>query len=124
MSTRIVMKRWADQQLAVCRKYGVAPMEVSPDQKIGIASNVRSGLLPVHGVRHLPEHGTCGWYIWAGDEMSDDPDFFEPVHLAHIEEWCEAVIPFLLLPPGWRFLVAGDYSDVWFDPNVDLAPIP
>ena len=54
--------------------------------------------------------------------MSEDPDFFEPLHVAHLESWCAAAMPFLLLPPGWRFLVAGDYSDVWFDPNVDLTP--
>ena len=52
--------------------------------------------------------------------MSESPDFFVPLHVAHLPEWCEAALPFLLLPPGGRFLVAGDYVDVWFDPEVKL----
>lgn len=119
-----VIDRWTSRQLAICAKYNVTPVGVSPDEKLGIARNIKSGLLPLNGVRHLPEHGTCGWYLWAGGEMSNDPDFFEPLHVSHLEEKCEAAMPFLLLPPGWRFLVAGEYCDVWFDPNVDLTPMP
>jgi len=42
-------------------------------------------------------------------------DFFEPVHGHHLLEWNRGVLKYLALPPGWRFLVAGDYEDVWFD---------
>ncbi len=31
------------------------------------------------------------------------------------------VLPYLGLPPGWRFLVAPGYVDVWEDPAL-LAP--
>ena len=34
-------------------------------------------------------------------------------HLA--QEWCPAVLPYLSLPPGFRFLIAPDYEDVWED---------
>lgn len=117
------MKKWTTDQLAVCEKHDVQPVPVASNEKVGIARNVRSGLLPINGVRHLPENGTTGWYIWAGEQVSEDADFFLPLHVAHLPEWCAAAKPFLLLPPGWRFLVAGDYVDVWFDPDVDLSPL-
>ena len=66
----------------------------------------------------MPEAGTCGWYIWAGEELSDTPDFFKPLHAAHIREWCPQVEPYLGLAPGWRFLITGNYEDVWFDPSL------
>jgi len=28
------------------------------------------------------------------------------------------VLDYLALPPGWRFLIAPDYKDVWFDENL------
>lgn len=115
------MKAWRIEQLAICQRYGVQPFPVDPNEKLGIARNVRTGLLPINGVRTSPEGGTCGWYIWAGDEMLEDPDFFEPLHVAHLPEWCADAMRFLLLPPGWRFLIAGEHVDVWFDPEVDLS---
>lgn len=76
-----MINKWRARQLQVCKEQNVSPVEVDPAQKVGIAMNVKSGILPINGVRHLPEHGTCGWYIWAG-EMSEDPDFFVPLHAA------------------------------------------
>jgi len=48
--------------------------------------------------------------------LSDDPDFFRPLHVEHVAEWCPEVQPYLALPPGWRFLIAPGHEDVWFDP--------
>jgi len=105
-------------QEKVCAKYGV-PHFPSPAQlKVGIALNVREGLLPLNGLRHPPEGDTTGWYIWAGETLSQDPDFFKPLHVAHVATWCPEVLRFLGLPPGWRFLAAGDYEDVWEDPRL------
>ncbi len=86
--------------------------------KVGISQNVKEGVLPINGVRTRTEGDTTGWYIWAG-EWSDDPDFFVPLHVEHLVRWCPAVIPFLMLPVGWRFLIAPDYEDVWFDSEID-----
>ncbi|WP_438616960.1 immunity protein Imm33 domain-containing protein [Myxococcus xanthus] len=47
-----------------------------------------------------------------------DKDFFAPMHIAHLEQHCPGVLKFLGFPPGWRFLFAGDYLDVWFDPSL------
>jgi hypothetical protein len=102
-------------QVELCRRYGVAPTPVVARAKVGIARNVRDGLLPLNGLRHPVAGDTSGWYIWAGEKMSDAPDFFVPLHVEHVAQWCPAAIKFLALPPGWRFLVAGDYEDVWRD---------
>lgn len=83
--------------------------------KVGVARNVRERLVPLNGLRHTPEGDTTGWYIWAGEELSDDPQFFEPIHVGHLAELCPEVLPYLALPPGWRFLIAPSYEDVWED---------
>lgn len=100
----------------VASLHGVASSPPLPGEKLGVALNVRDGLWPVNGLRHPPAVDTCGWYVWAGEELRADDDFFQPVHLEHVEEWCPAALPFLGLPPGWRFLIAPGQQDVWFDP--------
>ena len=56
-------------------------------------------------------------YIWAGEHMSTEDDFFKPLHVDHLGEWGPQVLKYLGLSPGWRFLIAGEYEDVWFDPE-------
>jgi len=104
-----------DQQKAICRKYGVDFSTCSTDLKVGIALNVRDGIQPINGLRHPPKGDTTGWYLWAGEEWSDRDDFFKPLHVAHLTDWCPIVLPFLGLPAGWRFLIASDHEDVWYD---------
>lgn len=110
--------RVIEQQRELCRKYGVPFVESPEGLKVGIAKNVKSGLEPINGLRHQPAGDTSGWYIWAGEELGADPDFFEPVHIEHLSEWCPKVLKYLGLPPGSRFLVAGDREDVWSDPSL------
>lgn len=86
--------------------------------KVGIASNVKQGIRPVNGLRHPPEGDTTGWYIWAGEELSDQPDFFNPLHVEHLKQWCPEIQKYLGLPPGWRFLIDGDFVDVWYDESL------
>jgi hypothetical protein len=81
-------------------------MECPSHLKVGIARNVREGLQPLNGLRINPSSDTTGWYFWAGQEKSDDPDFFLPLHVEHLKTWCPEVLPYLSLPPGWRFLIA------------------
>lgn len=102
-------------QKEVCRKYGAEFFPSPNNLKVGIASNVCNGVMPINGLRHQPEGDTTGWYIYAGEEMSDSADFFKPLHVEHIDDWCPQIKKYLGLPPGWRFLIAGEYEDVWFD---------
>lgn len=75
--------------------------------------------LPINGLRHMPERGTSGWFIWAGAEIDQtDPSFFQPMHLAHLGSLYPGVVPYLALPPGWRWQIAPDHEDVWFDDSL------
>jgi len=51
------------QQLETCDRFGVTPVPVPSDEKVGIALNVRDGARPVNAVRHLPVGDTTGWYL-------------------------------------------------------------
>lgn len=104
-----------DMQRAVCARFGAEFCRAPPNDKLGIATNVQQGLVPVNGLRHRPVGTSTGWYVWSGEQMSDEADDFKPLHVAHVGEWCPKIEKYLGLAPGWRFLIAGDYEDVWFD---------
>ena len=102
-------------QKEICKKYNVDWFPTPPDSKIGVSKNLRNGEMPINGLRHPPENGTAGWYIWAG-EYSDAADFFEPIHVDHLNDFLPLIIKYLGLPPGWRFQINDKgYEDVWFD---------
>ena len=75
-----------EAQARVCERYGIGPYPTPAALKVGIASNVRDGAQPLNGLRCHPVGDTSGWYIWAGEEWSDDPDFFVPLHIHHLAE--------------------------------------
>lgn len=103
------------QQRAICDRFGVQPVDAPSDLKVGIAANVREGVLPINALRLPPEGDTTGWYIWAGGEPSADPEFFQPLHVEHLETWCPQILVYLQLPPGFRVQVAPGHEDVWED---------
>lgn len=108
------------EQKKICKKYGTIVFESPMELKIGISHNVRDrNLFPINGLRHKPEGDTTGWYIWGGEEFLENPDFFLPLHVAHIEEWRPEIMKYLALPPGYRFLIGeNDYEDVWLDEDL------
>jgi hypothetical protein len=106
------------EQKAICKKYNADFLPADNSTKLGIANNVKQGLIPINGLRLYPEEGTSGWFLWAGEEMSQDPNFFVPIHVKHIEDWVPNITEYLGLGPGWRFLIAGDHVDVWFDEGI------
>src|SRR5450432_2309768 len=106
-----------DSQKRLCAEYHVYPVPAPLEIKSGFALATK-GLQPVNGLRHYPENGTTGWYIWCGEAFSKNPDFFAPVHTSHIYESYPELKKLLGLPPGYRFLLDGDYLDVWFDPTL------
>ncbi len=89
-----------------------------PNEMLGLAvETVR--LIPTNGLRHPPEEGTCGWYIWGGDELSEAADFFSPIHVQHLGDYLPNILPYLDLPPGYRFLIDNKgRKDVWFDQSL------
>ena len=89
------------RQIALCDRFSVTPEVPTEDQKVGLAESGRDqNLWPLNGLRH-PE-----------------PDFFAPLHVKHLPDVCPAALPYLALPPGWRFLVGPGYEDVWRDDSL------
>ena len=105
------------EQEMLCQKYNVSPSVPESDQKLGIALSTLSQK-PINGIRHKIENGTCGWYIWGGEVLLEDPDFFKPLHVKHINEQLPIIQKYLALPVGYRFLVTESYEDVWFDSSI------
>jgi hypothetical protein len=105
------------RQQAICDQWGAKFTLLDPGLRVGIALQTLDQV-PLHGLRIPPEGNTCGWYFRAGDEYSEDPNFFQPLCVEHLEKYCPLAIPFLALPPGWRFLTDGEYVDVWEDPQL------
>lgn len=101
-------------QVDICAKFDAEYTPCNSAEKLGIAIET-IGKLPINGLRHVAENGTCGWYIWCGEEWSDEPDFFKPLHVSHIDKYLPQIVPYLALPPGHRFLIADGYEDVWQD---------
>lgn len=85
----------------VVSRYGAKPSPVLAGETLGVSRDVGNVLLPVNGLRHPPAGRTCGWYVWAGEELSDDADFFLPRHLEHLGPIAQYLRPYLELPPGW-----------------------
>jgi len=106
-----------EEQKEICNKHDVSVFIPDDREKIGIALSTL-GKEPVNGLRHPIEDGTCGWYIWCGEELSDDIDFFKPLHVKHISEYLPTIEKYLALPVGYRFIISGDYEDIWFDASV------
>lgn len=104
-----------EEQLRVCEAQRINPAPPLDGENAGIALATLDRS-PLNGLRHRPVEGTSGWYIWGGTTLSEASDFFTPLHHHHMPEYCPAALPFLSLPPGWRFLVAPSRVDVWFDP--------
>lgn len=102
-----------ETQEEVCSRLGIIGKPPHAGEKLGIAL-ATVGSLPINGLR-INLEGTCGWFIWAGGDPSDDPDFYQPLHVAHIPDYLPSVEPYLSLPPGYRFQIADGYEDVWFD---------
>ena len=98
----------------VCTRFGLTPDPPTRGTEVGVAESALAGGTPLNGLRHAPEGNSNGWYVWSGDWSYDD-HFFKPVHIEHIADLVPAAVPYLSLPPGWRFLLAPSLEDVWED---------
>ena len=107
----------ATVQRIFCAERAVEYVPSPREANSGFALSTK-GLKPINGLRHPPAGGTTGWYIWSGERFSDAPDFFAPVHTGHIYDDYPELVKLLGLPPGYRFLLADDYLDVWYDASL------
>jgi len=106
-----------ENQKEICRKHGVEVSIPDASEKLGIALST-IGKTPINGLRHPIEKGTCGWYIWCGEEFPEDSEFFKPLHVKHIKEYLPTIEKYLALPVGFRFLVTENYEDIWLDESI------
>ena len=107
------------QQRAVCSRVGAEFAPAGPTEKLGIGREARPGVFPINGLRHPPSDGTCGWFIWVGEgDPGSEGDYFAPLHVSHVRDRLPEIGAYLGLAPGWRFLIAPDYEDVWFDASL------
>ncbi len=109
------MTKPSQVQLALCRRYGAVPEPCDTAALAGVALATLQ-LSPLNALRHPAEKGTCGWYIWGGQELSQDDHFFSSLHASYLSEYVPSLMPYLALPPGWRVLLAPQHEDVWYDP--------
>ena len=114
----VLIKNLESIQRIICEEHNAEYLSSSSEKKIGISLNIKDHKFPINGLRHPPEGDTTGWYIWGGEHLSEDDNFFQPLHVIHLDSWCPDVQKFLGLPPGWRFLITEDYEDVWFDSSL------
>lgn len=108
-------KKIVTRQLEKCSQHKSDYVEAPFYMMVAIARGFDKHKYPVNGLRHPPEGPMCGWYLWSGEEFPIEKDAFVTVHVAHIIKDHEELAQFLGLPPGWRFLYAGPYEDVWRD---------
>jgi hypothetical protein len=110
-----IAPRGLTNQQSICERINAEPQPPLAGSKLGIALSTL-GKLPIHGLRHEPTETTNGWYIWCGNELSTDPEFFMPLHIEHMNEYLPVALEYLQLPPGYRFLIdKSNYEDIWFD---------
>jgi hypothetical protein len=117
MSDLTLDLRAAEEQKVFCAEKGTMFVSTPAESKLGFALKTK-GKIPINGLRHPVRDQTSGWYVWCGDEFSEAPDFFDPVHAKHVYEDYPNLVRLLGLPPGYRFLVSGDYVDIWYDNNL------
>jgi hypothetical protein len=107
--------QYTRDQRRLCSRYGAAFFALEPYSNLGASPNIEGNLKPLNGIRHPPQSGTNGWYLWSGLDFPVEDDAFLPLHTSHIIGWNSLALRYLGLPPGWRFLTDGKYEDVWFD---------
>lgn len=105
------------EQVALCTRLGTAPQFVAGTDRLGASRSLLSEVWPVQGVRCPPSGDTCGWFLWAGD-FSPDPGFFEPLNVLQALDARPQLAQYLGLPPGWGFIIADGYEDVWQDASL------
>jgi len=107
------------EQKMICEKLGVPWHPIEPRSLIAFNESLFSSVAPINGLRHPKQVVIDGWYLWSGEEISEDEDYFKPIHVEHLIERKGIVLKYLALPPGWRFQIdENGYEDIWYDPLI------
>ena len=103
-----------EEMKAAADRHGADFLATPTEAIVGVADNVAPGAYPINGLRHR-QGSSSGWFVWAGEDLSDADDYFKPIHAAHLLDRCPEVVRMLGLGEGWRFLLAEGHEDAWFD---------
>lgn len=101
-------------QKEVCRKFNSKFSPLDPDTMIALAVDT-IGEQPIYASRIKPAESAnpIAWFIYCG-EYSDDPDFYQAVHIKHLKELLPVVEKYLALETGFNFIIDDrGYEDVW-----------
>jgi hypothetical protein len=102
---------WKIQQLEICRKYNTY-WYPSPSHCISGLLSKDSSNSSFTAIRHLPQSGASGWFLWNDIFV---PDQFVPVEISHLEDLDDRIIKYLGLPPGYTFSISEGSETVSFD---------
>jgi len=110
------VRKWPSAEaISVCKDRELVAQVPDLESLVGITLNFDTKVQLLNGLRHPIIGGSNGWYLWSGEEFPQEDDAFKSICIKHLFDPASSVLPFLCLPPGWRFLKAGDYIDIWFD---------
>ena len=107
----------SELQMSFCREHGSEYVPTPGGSKLGYALSTK-GRRPINGLRHPLTGDVNGWFIWCGEEYSEAQDFFAPLHASHLNDDQPEISKLLGLAPGYRFLLDGDFIDVWHDASL------
>jgi hypothetical protein len=99
----------------ICRLYSENYSPVEDDQTVGI-SKINQKLYPINGERTKIIGIFSGWMIWFGSEIPQGKTNFESMCKVHLKNKIPLIIPYLSLPPGYRFMIDDKgFEDIWYD---------
>lgn len=106
-----------DQQ-QVCDRVGVKAQPPFPFGYVLLGNDVTPESTLVHGARFDPdrERGDCGWIVYAGEadfETMAQTVGCQVVTLQRALQAHPGILPYVALPPGWGFTLAGGADDVY-----------
>ncbi|WRT93484.1 hypothetical protein U9J33_02960 [Novosphingobium sp. RL4] len=56
--------RMNDRQREICNRFGADFVPSDDNLIVGISKGALKDEVPLHGLRHPPDQGTTGWFIW------------------------------------------------------------
>ena len=77
----MVNNQYLEKQQEICKKYSQDFFATSEELRIGISDNVKSGIMPINGLRHPRTRTLNGWYIWSGEDFNPEEFVFFLNHL-------------------------------------------
>ncbi|MBJ9952161.1 MULTISPECIES: hypothetical protein [unclassified Acinetobacter] len=111
--------RLEDLQKQICEKYNSKYIPLDGGEMVAFAMQ-SLGQQPIYAVRILLEkEENVSWFIHCG-EYSSASDFYQAMHVSHLQEYLPKILPYLALEQGFHVIIdEHGYEDVWLNPAVE-----